>query len=241
MLIRIMKKLKYYWYLLINADNIVINGVKMNIQHEQITSEIKKYFYSGSYEFDEINVIANALETSDKVLELGAGIGFVSTFAAKKLGNENVFAFEANPFMIEKIEETYKLNSVSPKIFNIFLSDKEGDMDFYLDKNFWSSSSIKKDLRKMNKISVPMKNINDYVQSFQPTTLIMDIEGGEVDLLPIIDFKNNKITKIMIELHPTVIGDLQASLLVSKLVNEGFYLNFEYSRSNVLFLQRVLS
>src|SRR5207237_906870 len=51
----------------------------------------------GRYEQDECRLIEQVLSPADVVLEVGAGLGLVSAYCAKRLGSSRVFAYEANP------------------------------------------------------------------------------------------------------------------------------------------------
>lgn len=234
----VLRAIKFVWYTLTHPDVVVIEGVKINIQHDQITDEVRRHFYTGSYEGDEIRVVKDLINKNDIVVEVGAGIGFVSAYVAMKIGSDRVYAFEANPFMIEKIQENYVLNNVAPHISNLFLAKEEGKRDFFIDKNFWSSSSIQRKERSTTRIEVETVDVNQVLNKINPTVLIMDIEGGEEELIPLINFKDSSINKIMIELHPGIIGKRNASVLLARMISDGFNLNFFYSRNNVLFLER---
>ncbi len=211
---------------------VEIEGVKLNIDHPSIKG-IKKFFYENKYEHKEIAILKNVLEEDDVVFEVGAGIGFISTFCAERVNK--VIAYEANPEMIKKIKETYKLNGVNPILKEGILLDKEGEIEFFLEKNFWSSSTIRRS-KDSKKIRVRTFNVNKEIEKFDPNFLIIDIEGGEKDLIPIIDYKN--INKVLIEFHPDIIGEKLVSNLIKYLIEQGFYLDLYKSIRNVCYFQR---
>jgi len=222
---------------LLKVKKMQLHGVWIELTHDNISPELKHFFYNGSYEGEEINILSKHLSNNDVVMEIGAGIGFLSTFCAKQLGSEKVFAYEANPFMIDKIKETYKLNSVSPTIKNTLLSNKEEDINFYLEKNFWSSSTVQRS-KDAECVQVKSSDINNEIKKINPSFLIVDIEGGEKDLIPMIDFRNNIIKKIIIEIHPHVIGEKEASDLIAHIISQGFALNFKEIKGIVFMFER---
>jgi len=122
--------------------------------------------------------LEKVLGENDRVFEIGAGIGFLSTYCAKKIASDRVVAYEANPQMIDKIKETYKLNNVNPTINNAILMDKDGEINFYLEDDFWSSSMIKRS-DNAKEVKVKIANINDELKKYNPNFLIIDIEGGK--------------------------------------------------------------
>lgn len=76
------------------------------------------------------------------------------------------------------------------------------------------------------------KDINEIIYEFQPNFLIIDIEGGEIKLAYQINW--HRIKKLLIELHPHIIGNYQAIRIISHLNQQGFGMNFNISSGNVL-------
>jgi len=240
----IKKAIKYFQRMLrakirklLKVKKMQLNGVWVELTHDNISPELKDFFYNESYEGEEIGILSKHLSKDDVVMEIGAGIGFLSTFCAKQIGSDKVFAYEANPFMIDKIKETYKINNVSPTIKNTLLSNKEENINFYLEKNFWSSSTVQRS-KDAECVQVKSTDINNEIEQIQPSFLIVDIEGGEKDLIPMIDFQKNNIKKIIIEIHPHVIGEKEASDLIAHIISKGFSLNFKETKGIVFMFER---
>jgi len=232
-----MRMLKAKIRKILSVKKMQLRGVWVELTHDNISPELKHFFYNESYESEEIGILSKHLSSHDVVMEIGAGIGFLSTYCAKQIGSDKVFAYEANPFMIEKIKETYKLNSVEPVIKNTLLSNKEENINFYLEKNFWSSSTVKRS-EDAECVQVKSSDINNEISQTKPTFLIVDIEGGEKDLIPMIDFKNNSIQKIIIEIHPHVIGEYESSKIIESVISQGFAINFKESKGIVFMFER---
>jgi protein-L-isoaspartate O-methyltransferase len=74
-----------------------VAGIELPLKHPLITPPIQRDIYFGDYERKELDVIERRLEPGDKVMEVGAGIGFLSAYCARVLGDDRVFAYEANP------------------------------------------------------------------------------------------------------------------------------------------------
>lgn len=219
------------------VENLIIYGVKVNIEHPNISRNLKWFFYNESYEADEIELLQRCLQNTDVVMEIGAGIGFLSTYCSKLLGSDKVVCYEANPFMIDKINETYLKNDVNPTLHNCILSDVEGSETFFLQEEFWSSSTIQRSEDAIQ-TEVKKKDINKQIKFYSPSVLIMDIEGGEKDLVPVTDFASSTISKLIIEIHPHVIGRDAASRVIQNIIEQGFSINFELSSLNVLLFER---
>jgi FkbM family methyltransferase len=212
--------------------------VTIDVGDKSISQNIKRFIYSESYEGEEVKVLKQCLELDDVVMEVGAGLGFLSTYCAQRIGEDKVFAYEVNPEMINVIRRTYFLNNVSPSIDNSLLSNEEGETNFFVESSFWSSSTIKRN-ESSKKISVPTKNVNSEIARINPSMLIIDIEGGEKDLVPIIDYSN--VRKIILEVHPHVIGNHEVHKIVLKLIESGFMIKAGLSTDAVLFFEKVVA
>lgn len=163
---------------------------------------VLRWILNERYEDGEINIIKNRITSGDIVLEIGTGLGFISSFCSKKIGAENVFTYEANILNLPVIKSVFRKNEVSPNLTNGLLSNTDGEFLFPINaKNrLGSGTAINTD----KKAIIPMINLNGEIKKINPTFLIMDIEGGEYEIFSIIDFQS--IKKIQFELHPEIIG-----------------------------------
>lgn len=221
----------------LRLKNITIQGIRLDLSPKCISPELRSVFYEGGYESEEIEILKKHLKPSDCVMEIGAGIGFLSTFIAKKIGSHKIIGYEANPHLINVIKQTHSLNKVNPElIIGILSHSDQASIDFFIESHYWSSSVYR---RTENAIPVKVKGIdvNRELNEKKPTFLIMDIEGGENELVPLINWRENTIDKVMIELHPHVIGKENASNILSLLLSR-FDLNFNATRGNVFLFER---
>ena len=213
-----------------------IKGIKIPVL-DNLPRDLQEAFYSGCYEKFELKIVKFQLQQNDIVMELGTGIGLLSSFCARKIGNERVFTYEANPALEPVIRDTYNLNNVSPNLEMCMLGDQAGEQTFYIAKGFWESSIIKHhpDFRPV-KISV--KAFNEEVKRINPSFLILDIEGGEYEFFKYANLHN--IQKIAMEVHERIIGSEKAEFVKSRLIEAGFQLNnkFSYNSGRELFWQR---
>ncbi|AFY40741.1 methyltransferase FkbM family [Nostoc sp. PCC 7107] len=235
---RVYKRAIKEYRLLIQPKIIQIEGIKIKIG-EHISPPVKKAMYIGEYESSELRAVKSKLSTNDIVMELGAGIGLLSSYCAKRIGSERVFTYEANPRLEIPIRETYQINQVLPNLEICLVGEENGEQTFYVGKNFWSSSIIPWN-EGAKPITVAVKSFNQEIRKINPSFLIIDIEGGEYDLLKYADFYNVK--KLVIEIHPKAIGQDKAIFVKSKLAEMGFQINHKLSKNSgileELFLER---
>lgn len=216
-----LESLKYlirsaYWA--IKRPVVEFEGIKIPIG-PYLSVDMQHELVYGAYETVELNLVSEKLEASDRVMELGTGIGLISSYCAKKIGSDRVFTFEPNPGMEKPIRRVYELNQVSPTLTMCLLGEESGEQVFYVDKDFWTSTSVQGN-RRTRPITVPVKSFNEEIKRIDPTFLIMDIEGGEYDLMKYADLHH--VRKIMIEIHPLIIGEKKAGQVKDSLVGKGF-------------------
>lgn len=223
-------------YLLKSTPKVVnIKGVKLPVFKDKLSERVLKFLLLGNYEQDEFYLVKYCLGKDDIVMELGAGLGFLSTYCAQRIGSERVFPYEANPDLKNYIHETYKINKVNPNLSMCLLGEKQGKKSFFISKNTSSSSIVFMD-NSDYLVEVPVKVFDQEVQKISPTLLIVDIEGGEYELFESVNF--HTIKKIVIEMHPHIIGKEKHASTLSKFKDAGFVVNQEKSYKRWLLLER---
>ncbi|NQU95324.1 MAG: FkbM family methyltransferase [Candidatus Omnitrophica bacterium] len=195
-------------------------GIKIYIDR-LLPRNMRRILYTGYYELSELAILEAYLGPDDVVMEIGAGIGFLSSYCAKQIGSDKVFAYEGNSFLKSYILKTYKLNGVSPRSEHCLVGEEDGEMEFFIMRDFRLSSTIEHSPERcIRKIKVPMKSFNREVAKNKPTFLILDVEGGEYDLIKSANF--GSIKKILIETHPHIIGREKADYVKKRFRECGF-------------------
>ena len=207
-----------YQYRITLRPIVSIEGVRIRVG-PHMSRRVEQAISRGGYERDELRLIGMVLSPSDVVLEVGAGLGVVSAYCAKRLGSSRVFAFEANPDLEPRIRETYALNSVEPTLEMCAIRANAGRVTLYRTKHVFSSSVIKRNAEAIP-IEVPGKALSYVVEKIRPTLLIVDVEGAEGELFDRAQLPG--VTKIMLELHERVIGKAKAQQVRGALAALGF-------------------
>jgi FkbM family methyltransferase len=184
-----------------------IDGIRLPADERLISENIDRALRRGRYEQEERNNLPGLLRQDDVVLELGGGLGLVSTLCARNPKVRQVTTVEANPELIPYIHEVHRINGVADRtqvINGIAIPAPSVDaMDFFLRNDFWASSTNGEVWGWREKTRVPVKDLNALVAKLSPKVLIVDIEGGEGDLFD--GFLPGSIRHIYLELHGRVI------------------------------------
>lgn len=216
------------------ADIVKVDRIRIRLG-EHVSPNIRLSIQAGEYEHGELHALQSLLAPEDVVMELGTGLGFLSAYCAQVVGSDNVFTFEANAALEPHIRDTFALNNVSPKLEISVLADRPGHHDFYVAEAFWESSLLPR-INPSEVVKVPAKVANDELARINPTVLVIDIEGGEYDLLQHLNPVGVK--KLVIELHPDEIGIERTVAVVAMLYGHGFKAIKAASSCNVLGLIR---
>jgi len=160
------------------------------------------------------------------VLEVGAGIGLVGAVIARNAGPKRVLSFEANPELIPVIRTLYSENGLTDRISvrNAVLfagAERPTTVPFYLHKSYLGSSLSHPGKKLRKTVEVPTHDFASVCAGLDPTVLVMDIEGGELDLLTNTDL--SQFRAAVIEFHPGVYGTAGMRACKSALRDAGLH------------------
>ena len=175
-----------------------------------IGRKTRRLLRSNAYEKREADAVRALVKSDDIALELGAGIGFLSTLIAKSCKARAVHTFEANPNLMSYIARVHAANGVADKVTvtNALLGVEPGTAKFYEREDFAASSMVAEPAGVASKVvathDVEVRGIAQVTAEVRPTALVCDIEGAEAELLPRADLSTLRVA--VVELHPQWIG-----------------------------------
>jgi FkbM family methyltransferase len=180
-------------------------------------------------------------EPNDRILELGSGLGYVSTICARSDLVDHVATVEGNPLLNNYIEELHRVNGVTERVTRIsgiaVPRPSAPELTFYQRANFWASSLDGEKWPYVRAIQVPTIDLNALIADHRPTMLVIDIEGGEATIFDGIELGG--VSKIMMELHQEVIGRAGVKRMFDHLSEHGFHYDQTYSCGCQLFFSHV--
>jgi len=213
------RNIRRQWHLSIGTKRYNHWGVTLCTGADDLPKTVRGHIFKGGYEAVEAELVQSILSSGDRVLEVGTGIGFVSIFCAKIVGEGRVTSFEANPALEPAIRANYAANNLKPDLRMKAVTRDGSPVTFYQDPLILSSSLIDRDLptEKITVESVPMTNVMSEVH---PDVIVMDVEGAEVDLLTSADLSG--VRHMVIEVHPHIVGDTAVAEMNAQLAAQGF-------------------
>ncbi len=160
---------------------------------------------SGSYEAKEARSIFKAVKPGDRVLELGSGIGIITSIIAK-IAEVSVWAFEANPSTAALAQRVIDANGINNVVLSqgILTAGEPRSFRFYVRRDLWMSSMDENQGPYEHAIELSSTNIDEFITRHGINVLVMDIEGAEHHLLQNADLTG--VERIFLELHDHLYG-----------------------------------
>jgi FkbM family methyltransferase len=212
-----------------------LEGVRLDLS--DLSPRMREVVLSGNYERSEVTLCRQMLEPGDRILELGGAIGYVGLFCLKNLQAAEVVSAEPNPRTAAILRRNYALNNLKPNVEEVAISDHDGILNLSTSDDFWGDNAfVANGTSAPSQLKVATLTIRSLLQK-QPsnfTVLISDVEGAE-SLIQWNDIPQC-ITKIIIELHPGIVGYTHAYHALNSIMNLGF--SVESRMNDVLALRR---
>ena len=217
------------------TERVDVEGVTLLARSPLISDKIRRRIYQGAYERWELELVGRRLVPSDRVLELGAGLGAVSALCARRVGSDRVVCVEGNPALEPLIRANHAANDVAPALRIGLVARESGEGVLYVDEHVTGSSTTRREGSR-DGVRVPALGLSDLLAEHRPTFLIVDIEGQESDLFDDTDLPG--VGKICIELHPHIVGNRAAWHVLERLGDLGFEMMIDDVRPRNFYMER---
>ena len=223
--------IKYLYYnirsILFGDDIVVVNNVKLDLDSSSISTDMIKRIRKGHYEQLETQFILEYLRDDLPTFDFGSGIGYTACLIDNHVDNSvPVFGIEANKKLIPIINRNRELNSGNFTIIHSAYDSQYDTVDFQVAEDFWSSSQYDRDGKSQQKITVNASSLEQLIHEYDltpPIQVVVDIEGGEHDLIMNeLDLLASNCGIMIIEFHEFVEYDIDH--YSSLLQNVGFEL-----------------
>ncbi|MBZ9603163.1 FkbM family methyltransferase [Phyllobacterium chamaecytisi] len=200
---------------------LTVHGIRVPLTCDEVSPAIWQALTSGSYEAKEARSVFKAVRPNDRVLELGTGIGIITSLIAKIPGVQ-VWSFEANPSTAALAHRVISANDLGNVVLSqgILIAGEPCILPFYVREDLWMSSLDKRQGSYQREISLTSTNIDDFIADHAINVLVMDIEGAERDLLGRSALPH--IERIFLELHDHLYGLSGIREITQALAMKGF-------------------
>ncbi|MGR3650114.1 MAG: FkbM family methyltransferase [Shimia sp.] len=160
-----------------------LKGIEVGIPDWLTDTQIAAKLASGDYENKESAAALQRIKKGWRVLEIGAGLGYVSAICAQAAGAENVMSVEANPKMLDPIRANLARNGQSDvTLVHGAVVGNAHDAEtvkFRAGALFWGGGLVEEGTSPEDMVEVPAVPIGHLLAIHEPQFVMMDIEGGE--------------------------------------------------------------
>jgi len=175
------------------------------VPKQAIPVSYRSRFYFDIYEKAERHLIRKHLSPDARVVELGGCIGVVSCVINRLLrdGARHVVV-EPNPSLIPTLTANRDRNGCAFAIEQCLVGD--GDSGVFSVGKLMSGNRV--GMRRGRRITVPMRSFYDIERraGFEADTIVMDIEGGELDFMRLYADALRRTNLVIIEVHDSILG-----------------------------------
>lgn len=216
-----------------------VGPVRLPIDRAVLSWRAEKTLARGKYEWKEAAVAKNLLRDGDVVLELGGGLGYISTYLRRASGAGRIVTYEANPELIAYIGAVHRLNmavNIDVRHGVVLANPQAPTTRFHIRQSILESSLSEADGPVSRAVDVPVVRLRDVLDDVRPTAAVIDIEGGEIDVLEADDLL--PIRRLVLEIHPALYGTPGMARTFAALRRHGFAYKTSASRDQVLALER---
>lgn len=225
----------YDWYrrndrlasLLLRArgDTVTLDGARIHVGAARAGPTLRAEYWFDRYERAERELVARHVPTDLPVIELGGGIGVISSILNRRLADPTRHVLlEANPALIPLIERNRGLNDGRFEVRNLAYSATAETVSLELDGDYTVGRAVPAGSGTVTVPAASLARIADEA-GFATFSLISDTEGGELSMIDReIDVLVARVAVLVVELHRPEPGDGTMDDRVDRLVAHGFEL-----------------
>lgn len=195
------------------------DGIELIVDRDQLKDDaIIRALLFDRHERTEAALVKYCVRPDDRVLELGSGVGFITMLCARICGAANIVTLEGNPTMHALLMRNLAMNGYAVDARQSVVSLDGGPVTFHLSDSLVSSSLHERGAASA--ATVPSTSFRDLLAEIEPTVIIMDIEGSEIDLLGTCPMPS--VRAIGVETHPHIVGEEAIAAMDERLADLGF-------------------
>ena len=164
------------------------HGVSVDIAPDQVHDNVRTALFWGYYEAGMRRAVCEVMRRDLPVVELGGGLGFITTLIAQRTRAEKQIAFEADPGRVPLLRDTLERNDCTGVTIVRRALDYTGAETVVLGREPHIAarhvSSSESSADGENVVKTPATTLNQVLDEHDigDFVLISDIEGAELDV-----------------------------------------------------------
>jgi len=216
---------------------VLVHGLRVPVEREEVSPTIWSALVDGSYEAKEARWAPKAAQPGDRILELGAGIGVITSLLAA-VPDVRVWAFEADPVSADLARRVVEANGRRNVELHqgLLTAGDPREVVFYRRRDLWMSSLVEHQGSYDDVMRLVSQDIDAFVRRHAITLIVMDIEGAELELLSRAELPG--VERIFCELHDHLYGLEGIQVITAHLAQKGWAYDPRGSRGPCVLFNR---
>lgn len=192
---------------------------RLNIKNISLTSHSS--FFFKTYEYNDRKLVEKHINSKNKCIIIGGGLGFIPTLAFHKSKNK-LLVFEINKIIIKNLKKNLIYNKCKFNLYNnnLVIKSHKKNSEYFIGNSFLSTSQYYKKGRLEKVENIHINKIKDFKKF---NTLIIDGEGVEEYFLLNINIIKN-INYVIFELHNNLFSQKKINSIFFNLKKNNFKL-----------------
>jgi FkbM family methyltransferase len=222
-----------------SSADLETHGVVIPPDPSVLTPTIRRAILEHRFETEEASQIPAIVRPGDRVLEIGAGIGFISTLLSRQRRVSRVIAVEANPHLLAYMARLHARNRVRKvrRVNAVLTNEPVESATFYLRADFWMGSLAAGPNPYIGTVEVPTLNLDRLLRDEGIDLIVCDVEGAEAGLFEGADLSG--VDRVYLETHDHVTGLSGIRRLFATMAGHGFVYDPRHSLGSVVLFQRL--
>ncbi len=221
------------------GEPIFYRGIRVPVSADVMPIPVLVALDLDSYEEPELEAASALMQPGDRMLELGTGLGIVSSVLGKQFPDCQIVSYEANPVLIPHIHALHQANGITNVAVHNRLLEPNPQVEsrpFHI-HSYFTEGSIKQTAQSLKAIEVPVEDLNTVIKKFDPTIVMCDVEGAEELVIPQADLEN--VRALVLEFHPKLLSRTAVKSIFDSCAKHGLYPCIEHSSQQVIAFERV--
>ncbi|MFO7920729.1 FkbM family methyltransferase [Rhodobacteraceae bacterium W635] len=219
---------------------VTLNDIILDLPDGFAPPALLRRLESGEFESVEAAAARARVAPGMPVLDLGGGLGVVSTILARGAGAENLVSVEANPALIPVLRANLERNGQgAARVLHgaVVGGDGGGRSRFQIPRGILGSSLARPGVPEDEVTEVPSLGLQTLLYDHRPELVMMDVEGAEEHLFD--QPWNPELRFLVLELHPPRYPERVIKQIVDCMSDTGLTYDPVTSSGRILGFRRV--
>lgn len=193
-----------------DTDYVQSRGIRFPLTSDILEPRFRRALRRRNFQRTEADALRPQVKPEDTVLNIGGGIGFLSSVMAQGCKAAHVTSYEPHPALAAYMREVHRFNAITNvTVEEAAIGTRKGKATFYQRQNTLSSSLDDDRETDANPVvescEVEVHNINTVWKYLKANVLVCDVVGGGAAILE--KAKLPGIRLAVISLHPKWLGE----------------------------------